>query len=595
MDGGTSIAPSADEADRCIAAGHTLEDRGDAGALAFYRKAVEAAPYYARAHMNVGNALAGLGLWDEAVAAQAEAVRCAPEHAPAHFNLGAFLFNRGRLADAEVELLEASRLEPDMTEAPILLADVYELQDRLDDAEAQYHRALVLAPEHAGAMLNLGWFCVRQGRMEEALYWLQRARTIDPTISGVDGQILFATNFRADLSPEQIADEHVRTGERITSTAGLAFLSWPNTAEPARRIRLAYVSGDFGPHPVAYFLRPVLEHHDRSRFEVFCYSNLSQSHSVETTLRERSDHWRAIANLDDAQVVDQIRHDRIDVMVDLSGHTARGRLAVFARHPAPVQVTWLGYLNTTGIAAMDYRITDPHTDPVGLTEHLHTERLVRMPHSQWCYFAWQEIDLVATPHPDRPDTVVFGSFNQSAKITNSCLALWSRVLARLPDSELIVFDVRRAGSANSLLARMKALGIDPARVKLRGREPLRDYFAAIGNVDIALDTYPYNGGTTSLDALWMGVPVVGLKGDRGIARGTYSILQSLGADELIARSADEYVVVNERLARDLPWRRHLRESLRSRLRASPLMDARGFTAALEDRYRAMWKAWCASQ
>jgi protein O-GlcNAc transferase len=244
---------------------------------------------------------------------------------------------------------------------------------------------------------------------------------------------------------------------------------------------------------------------------------------------------------------------------------------------------------------MDYRITDPHTDPVGLTEHLHTERLVRMPHSQWCYFAWQEIELVATPHADRPDPVVFGSFNQSAKITDSCLALWSRVLARLPDSELIVFDVRRTGSANSLLARLKALGIDPARVRLRGREPVRDYFAAIGNVDIALDTYPYNGGTTSLDALWMGVPVVGLKGDRGIARGTYSILQSLGADELIARSADEYVVVNERLARDTRWRRHLRESLRSRLSRSPLMDARGFTAALEDRYRAMWQAWCASQ
>jgi predicted O-linked N-acetylglucosamine transferase (SPINDLY family) len=359
-------------------------------------------------------------------------------------------------------------------------------------------------------------------------------------------------------------------------------------------LRLAYVSGDFGPHPVAFFLRPILQHHDRSQFEVYCYSNSSQPNEIEPTLRARSDHWRTIAGLDDTRVIDQIRSDRIDILVDLSGHTNRGRLPVFARHPAPVQATWLGYLNTTGLPAMDYRITDAHTDPIGMTEHLHAERLVRMPHSQWCYFAWEEVAPIARPHADRPDAIVFGSFNQYAKITDASLALWSRILAQLPGAEVVVFDVRQARSAHVLLARMQAHGIDAGRVKLRGREPVRDYFAAIGNVDVALDTIPYNGATTTLDALWMGVPVVGLRGDRGISRGTYSILRALRADELVARSADEYVALNVRLAREPGWRAHLRQSLRPRLAASPLMDPKGFTRDLEACYRQMWRNWCAA-
>ena len=589
-----SVTQSA--ADRCIALGHALEDDGDfAGALARYREAIGVAPDYAPAYMNAGNALGGLGRWDEALEAQRKAVECAPEYARAHFNLGAFLFNRGRLAEATAELLEASRLQPDMTEAPLLLADVYEMLERSEDAERQYRQALLLAPDHAGAMVNFGWFCVRQGRMEEASQWLQRAKIADPDVSGLDGQILFALNFRADLSPEQIATEHFRLGKATGGSATSPFSFWPNTIDPARRIHVGYVSGDFGPHPVAFFLRPILEHHDRSQFEVFGYSNSSQSNSIEPTLRERSDHWQMIAQLDDAQVVDRIRRDRIDILVDLSGHTSRNRLSVFARHPAPVQVSWLGYLNTTGMPAMDYRITDAHTDPEGMTEHLHTERLVRMPHSQWCYFASEEIDTVGRPHDGETDAIVFGSFNQYAKITDSCLALWAQVLARVPDSKLLVFDVRQAGSANTLRSKMSALGIDPERIRIYGRVPLREYFAAIGNVDIALDAYPYNGATTTLDALWMGVPVVALRGDRGIARSSYSILRTLGATDLIAQSVAEYVALNERLARDDSWRMRLRQTLRSRLAASPLMDARGFTAALEVRYRAMWQAWCASR
>jgi predicted O-linked N-acetylglucosamine transferase (SPINDLY family) len=242
---------------------------------------------------------------------------------------------------------------------------------------------------------------------------------------------------------------------------------------------------------------------------------------------------------------------------------------------------------------MDYRICDAHTDPPGETEHLHTERLIRMPYSQWCYLPWVEVPSVEIPHPDRPDAFVFGSFNQYSKISDACLELWSRVLAAVSYASLMILDVRDKEVRKVLLRRLERYRIDPARVSLRGREAVPSYFQAIGNVDIALDTIPYNGGTTTLDTLWMGVPVVALRGDRGIARSSYSILQSLGAQELIASDAEEYVDINSRLAASRQWRHRLRASLRDRLRASPLMDAPRFVSDLEAAYRAAWVRYCA--
>ena len=316
-----------------------------------------------------------------------------------------------------------------------------------------------------------------------------------------------------------------------------------------RRLKLGYVSGDFGPHPVGFFIKPVLENHDRSAYELYCYSNAPHDELSERLSRQ-CDHWINIAELDDRAVCERIRSDGIDILVDLAGHTNRGRLSVFARHPAPIQLTWLGYLNTTGLRAMDYRIVDAHTDPEGSTEHLHSERLVRMPHSQWCYYAWHEVDVIRVPHPETPGRTVFGSFNQYAKITDRTLALWSLVLERVTDWELIVFDVRHSTQRDLLSRRMLEHGIDAARVKFRGREPMSEYLRAIGNVDIAFDTAPYNGATTTLDVLWMGVPVVGLYGDRGVSRSTCSILRTLGLDELVAETDAGYREVNLQLVDD---------------------------------------------
>jgi len=587
-------ADASNAADRLIERGHGLEDQGDVeAALACYRDAAAVSPRYVRAHMNVGNALERLGRLDAARRAMRKAVECAPDYAPARFNLGLHLVRRSELREAEAALRHALRLDGAMKEAAIVLADVLERTGQLDEAEAMHLRALEIAPAHAGAMFSYGTFCFRQGRTTEALAWLQRARDIDPGVPATDGLALFALNLRADVSAGEIANEHMRYGRVLEQRAGTPFATWPNARDPERLLRIGYVSGDFGPHAVAFFMRPVLKSHDRSAFEIHCYSNYPGAHPVTQLVREHADRWHDIASLDDAQASDLVRSDGIDILVDLSGHTDRNRLGVFARHPAPVQVTWLGYLNTTGLATMDYRICDRHTDPPGETESLHTERLLRMPGSQWCYFAWDDIGFVDVPHPATPDALIFGSFNQYPKITDACLAMWARVLSRVPHAELVVFDVRQAKSREALAARMAGHEIEPSRVTFRGRETLANYFAALGNVDIALDTYPYNGATTTLDALWMGVPIAALRGDRGISRGSYSILQSLGAHDLIARSVDEYVDINLRLASDAGWRAELRRTLRPRLVASPLMDAERFTRALESLYRTIWREWCA--
>jgi protein O-GlcNAc transferase len=582
--------------ERFIEAGHGLEDAGDFdGALREYRRALAQAPNLPRTHMNVGNALRRLERWDEAIASQRNAVACAPDYARARFNLGILLGERGERGAGIEELLEALRLEPSMFEARVRLAEFYEEENRYDDAERELQHALALAPSNSGILMNVGLFYLRQGRVEDALQSLQLARQLDPDLTGSESPLLWAMNYRYELSLDAIAEEHFRVGTLITQRAGTTIRAWNNEVDPTRRLRIGYVSGDFGPHPVALFIRPVLERHDRSAFEIFCYSNHAGGEPIRQTLHARADNWREIHDLDDGQVVQMLHRDGIDILVDLAGHTNFNRLSLFARHPVPVQVTWLGYLNTTGLRAMDYRIADAHTDPIGATERYHSERLVRMPDSQWCYFAWNEIPRMPIPHPDRPNALVFGSFNQHSKLTNRTLALWGRILRELSQSELLVFDVRQQSVRDSLENRMHAHGIDLLRVHMRGREPIFRYFDAIGHVDIALDSQPYNGATTTFDTLWMGVPVVGLRGDRGIARGSYSILRTLGADELIANDDDDYVNLNVRLARDPRWRSELRKTLRNRLASSRLMDARHFTRALEAEYREMWRTWCNQQ
>jgi predicted O-linked N-acetylglucosamine transferase (SPINDLY family) len=533
------------------------------------------------------------------------------------FNLGAVLIQLGETGEARSHLERALRINPRMTDAAVLIADACEADGDLEGARRALLRALAIEPRHAGVLANLGKILMALGEMDAAESSLKDALRIDPRSlpalvglarlnvrSGratlaeaqyraalaidpgdvvVWSSFLFSLNMRPDMTAEAVALEHFEFGRTIGCSTPADRASRSRSAAP---IRLGYVSADLSKHPVGFFLRPVLAAHDKSAFEVFCYSNSHGEDELTVELRKHSNEWRCIAGRDDQWVDRMIRKDALDILVDLSGHTAHGRLGVFARRPAPVQATWLGYLNTTGLMAMDYRIVDRYTDPAGATESLSTETLVRLPHSQWCYVPYYDIPL--QPVREQGDgAIVFGSFNQFAKLSDACVELWSEILRQVPGSLLRVHDAVAGGASEHLLERLAARGVERERVSLMKRTGIRGYFAAIEAVDIALDSMPYNGATTTLDTLWMGTPVVGLRGDRAIGRGTYSIVRAAGIDELAADDKAEYVRKNVQLAQEVSSRTELKRSLRRRLEASPLMDPVGFTHDLESLYLGM--------
>jgi protein O-GlcNAc transferase len=487
-------------------------------------------------------------------------------------------------------LREALRIEPQLAEAAVVMSIIMEATGRQAEAENILRRALELRPDFALAALNLGQLLLGQERFDEAASFIERSVTIAPDALS---WLLSSINNRTDLNAFQIYRRHLSVGDAMLRVSGPSFTTWSNNPDPNKRIKVGYVSGDFQLHPVGLFLKPVLAHHNRTRFDVHCFSNTTVIDPATQILRQFVANWHPIFHLSNNKVADLFRKEGIDILVDLSGHTNLNRLPVFARHPAPVQVTWLGYLNTTGLSAMDYRICDRYTDPEGVSDELHTEKLFRMPHSQWCYEPWfapAQYSRAAR----QSERIVLGSVNSSSKITDECLELWCRILVAVPSAELVILDVPEK-NRQPLLDRFARHNIDFSRLSIRERQSLEAYYRTIGDLDVALDTFPYNGATTTLDTLWMGTPIVAFPGDRGIARGSYSILSSVQLPELIARTSAEYVEINVRLAQDHAWRRNLRASLRPRLAASPLMDAAGFVANLEAAYRQMWRNWCRSQ
>lgn len=598
-----------DEASRLVEEGNDLEDRGLlAEAQALYRRAIAAAPHMPRPWLNLGNVLERQGQFDEAIEAATRAVAVAPGFAPAHFNLGRLLLARHREGEAETELRTALAQDPRFTDAALVLAGMlragedervlrgalahapdhpgaqYNLalllmeRDEFDEAEALLRNVLEHAPDFALACGALGNVCMKTGRAREAEAWHRRRWQADPRSPEAAAPFLFSLLARDDLTPEAVFAAH-REAAAATEHACGARLHY----RPRTRIRVGYLSPDFRQHPVALFVEPVLAAHDRARFELFCYYNHAGDDAVTRRLMDLADHWRNVAGLAHADVAQHVRDDGIDVLVDLAGHTGESRLPVFPLRAAPVQATWLGYLHSTGFASADYRICDAQTDPPGTTEHLHTERLLRLPHSQWCYRPLHE-GAAAPPARAPRAGVVLGSFNQYWKASPACLAAWLAILREAPEASLRVVGVPAGRTREALLARAESAGVASERLTLLPRLGIREYFEALAQVDVALDTTPYNGGTTTLDALWMGVPLVALRGDRPLARGAASILTALGMPELVAADTAQYVEVNVRLVRDAAWRARLAGELRPRLAASPLMDGARFTRDLEALY-----------
>lgn len=589
----TCLKPDSAEAHNNL--GNALKDFGrPVEAIACYRTALMHAPTLVAAWNNLGNACLAVGQLDAAMTAFRQALILEPGFADAELNLGNALKLRGHLVDAEHCFRQALAHRQDFVQAHNNLGIVLAEQGRHAEAEQHLAQALALAPDFAEAHNNLGNLWKNHGRLADAVTCFERALALRPDYAGAHSNLLFTLNFMDGVTPAEIFARHREFNRRHAAALAPPPGSHTNPRDPERRLRVAYVSPDLRAHACAFFIEPVLRHHDRGAVEVFAYAEVANPDAVTRRLQGLVDTWRSTVGLDDAQVAAQIRADGIDILVDLAGHTANSRLLALARKPAPVQATWLGYPATTGLDVIDYRLTDTITEPPGQSEACYSETLVRLPHSLWCYQPFADMPDVSALPATANGFLTFGSFNSYSKIGPRVVTLWARVLREVPDSRLVMVTVPEGAAQDALRARFSALGVDPGRLVLHDRLPRTQYLERFAQVDLALDPFPCNGGTTTCDALWMGIPVVCLIGDTFLSRASYSLLAACGQTDWAARDDDDYVRICATAAADPAALATTRAGLRARLAASPLLDAAGFARDLEATYRDWWRTWCAA-
>jgi len=568
--------------------GAVLATGGDIPAAAeAFRQATMLQPTLAEAHDNLASALQRLGQIDPAIASFERALSLRPGSSPFMRHLADALQLAGKYQEsAEVyrKLLKISAADP---EDHFNLGNALRGLGQTDEAIALYQKAVELKPDFGAAHNNLANLLQLAGQIDRAIAHYRDSLRL-ASASAVWSNLIFALHLHPADDPNLIRQELDHWNEAFARPLAPVHPRYETDADPNRRLRVGYVSPHMGEHAVGRYLLPLLANHDKAAFEIFCYSDLARPDAITEQLRSHVDQWRDTNGIADEQLAEQIRRDRIDILVDLTMHMEGNRMLMFARKPAPVQVTWLGYPGSTGLRTMDYRLTDPYLDPVGMDESVYSEKTLRLPDSYWCY----------QPSGDEPEPndlpalkngfVTFGCLNHFPKINSLVLGQWARVLLAVPNSRLLI--LAPPGHARQrVLRELAQLGIKRGRVRFADRQPRLDYFRLYHQIDIGLDTFPYAGHTTSLDSLWMGVPVVTRTGNTAVSRGGASILSNAGLAELIARTSDEYVSIARRLASDLPKLAQLRSTLRKRMQASPLTHAAQFARDMEAAYRFMWK------
>jgi predicted O-linked N-acetylglucosamine transferase (SPINDLY family) len=564
-------------------------------AVEAYRRAIAIKPVYAEAHSNLGVALREQGRYEEASAACRLAMELNPASAEAHQNLGLALQKLQKWTEAVAAHRRAVALNPGSAEAHDSLATALVGGGDLDGAIGQYKSAIAIAPENAVAHNNLGRTLLEAGDASAALAAFRGAVELAPRNALMHSAMVAALLYQPGTDPTLIAEEHFRWNSSHAEPLRQSIPPHRNDPNPGRRLRIGYISADFREHPVGRFLLPVLQQHDRGSFDVVCYSDVSRHDTLTAHLKAAADRWTETAGLTVNELAGRIRADAIDILVDLAGHTASNRLLVFAQKPAPVQVSYLGYPATTGLKAIDYRLTDAQADPPGATERWHSEQLWRLPRAIWCMDPDEKSPLVQPPPLLQNGLVTFGSFSNLAKVNQPLLRLWGRILRQVPDSRLLL----KAGAFASTRARERVLAafseldVDADRLILLPPSPDHEtHLAAHRQIDIALDTFPYHGTATTCDALWMGVPVISLAGDSHVSRVGVSLLRSIGLTELVAADMDEYVRIAIAWARDPLRLQTYGNSLRDRIKQSPLTDANGLAREIESAFRSMWRRWC---
>ena len=561
-------------------------------AIDCFDKALAARPQFVQAASNLGIAHKRAGNMQDAIRWFTEAIRLDPHNAEGHDLLGGALAASGRVDGAIAEYRQALAIAPDMPAALYNLATSLHEKDEIQGAITLYRRALAIRPDFVQARANLATALKSAGQIEEAIDAYRQALSVsaDPVIAD---NLLLAIHFHPDYDPRRIREDHARWNEQFARPLRGSIRPHHNERSPDRRLRIGYVSPDFRTHPVGRFLLPLFAKHDHGSYEVVCYSDVRQPDELTERLKACADLWRETTRLSDDALAERVREDQIDVLVDLTMHLEYNRLFAFARKPAPVQVTYLAYCSTTGLETMDYRLSDPYLDPLGMDESIYIERTVRLPRTYWCYPAPAPEVTVGNLPAAFAGFVHFACLNNYAKVTRQTWGLWYEVLRAVPGSTLTVFAPH---GEHRRLAReaMAGAGLDPQRLQFVAMSSMEAYLRLYQRFDIALDPIPYAGGTTTCDALWMGVPVVSMTGKTAVSRAGLSILSNAGLAELVASDAGQYVRIAAGLAGDVSRLAGLRATLRERMRASPLMDGPGFARDFEGALRQMWKEWCIS-
>jgi predicted O-linked N-acetylglucosamine transferase (SPINDLY family) len=555
-----------------------------------YRAILQRDPEHADALHLLGVIALQTGNLEPALALVQRAVALRPDAAVCRNNLGQVLDRLGRNAEAARCYAAAIELDPGYAEAYNNLGYLLARQDRVTEAEPLYAKAIELDPAYAAPHTNRGNLLKDRGELDAAIGAYRRAVSLRPDLSALHSNLLLALHYSASCSPADLEREHRGWAERHVAPFAAARRPYGNAPEPERRLRVGYVSPDFREHPVARFILPVFRERDPRQVEVFAYSDATAPDAVTAAVRGHVDHWRDVAALDDDALANAVRADGIDILVDLAAHSGHNRLLAFARKPAPVQITYLAYCSTTGVDAIDYRITDRFLDPPEEQSH-YTETSIYLPNCYWCY---STPPLPAgAPSSDRlagPPT--FGCLNNFAKVTDVTLDLWTQVLRRAPDASLLVY-ARTEPQRERVRRALRSGGVDESRAGFVGYQSLADYLQSYRRIDVGLDTTPYGGGTTTCDALWMGVPVVTLAGRTAVSRAGATLLSNVGLERLVTRTAEPYVEVAAATLRDGAGLAGLRAGLRRRLERSPLMDAPRFARDFEAALRTAWRSWCA--
>jgi predicted O-linked N-acetylglucosamine transferase (SPINDLY family) len=585
------LAPLPEVARRAYIGASASLQAGDArAALAQVLALVQRHPDFASGWHLAGLVALQVGDLRLAIEALEKGVRIAPAEQELVSNLSAAYLRVGRHLDAERTAEAAHQLAPHKA-APLLnRSTALQALGRLDEAVRGAEQALALEPERPQAWNNLGNLYKEQGRLADALSAYQKALELDPNLREAFSNRLAALKLDPEQTPASLLEAHRAFAARYECPVLAEHRLLDHDAQPDRRLRIGYVSPDcHGAVPA--FLQPIWRSHDPAGFEIYCYFNNPQAPETTAALADKIQQ-RVMRGMSDAAVADQVRADRIDILVDIAGHTGKNRLGVFMLRPAPIQMTWLDYLGTTGLDSMDYRITDLQADPPPIAQAAHSEMLLHLPQPQWCWDAPVAAPPVAPMPATRSAQFTFGSCNNYSKLTDATLALWRGLFASVPESRLLVVGAPE-GEAQRRVRR--ALALPPERLAFSPRVGATAYRNLFAQIDLMLDPVPFSGATTTLDALWQGVPVLTLPGATSASRSSASLLRALGLDDFVALDADDYRAIAARCVAGRENLAVLRAGMRQRLASSPIMDAKRFTAALETLYRRAWMAWATAK